>query len=1094
MNWLNLQMSALDTATTGISFAANWMLQSSVLISVGLAMGWLLRKQGAAVQSVVFRTTMLAALVCPLATIGLSLTGASGWSVSMPSAWSRQAEAPNAAQNSPQMHKYSGTPHTESNRVAAVPRELPHLSDGKQAPQPMSSSQHSLAREEAPAVVASTTGPNANESLERSSQGISIHRSGILSLSMMAIWLCISFVLTTRLVTAWGRLGRLRRRAVPADADTLRICRELAYKMDVSTPQVLRAACLPSPCLAGMHRPAVLLPDVEQRLSVREVLIHELAHLKRRDCHWNLLRQWATAIFFFQPLLWKLSLLIESTAEEVCDDFVVEFGCDRHVYAHQLLDIVELSSAPLAPAGVGIVSLRSMLAKRVTRIMDTSRTLSTRAGNLLLFVVVAGGLVVTTISGLVGLAPTASHAQTEASAGSQESEGEAESDKSQDLLAVRGSDSAETVATKRQRHFSGRITTHSGEPATDTHVAVVAMRIEPRRGGDLSPMGDVLAETRTDESGHYRLTLEDVSSKTHRFASLIARKSGLAVAWERIDIDESNDDLPLQLQPEQLIKGQLVDLEGQPAAGVQIHFQSVIQRSEGGMPSRNGVGFRGERAPDAWLQPITSNEEGRFTIHGVPEGHGVFLNVAGSDLVAPQGIALNTGMPEQRGERDATYRPLVMNVPSGEEAVLPLPPAQVFEGIVTYEDTGQPASHARLTIWASQQEYGSMVSVEGKADAEGRYRISPKPGIRFGIITYPPSDTPYLARQMSPGRGIRWEEGDRVRKVDVSLPRGVMVRGKVVDGDSNAPIPGATIQYMPEEANNPNTADEILTGWQGIQLSNEQGEFAIAILPGPGWLLVQAPKGNYVFQEIASRKLRAGKSGGQRYYAHAIHRVNPDGETDSVEATISLSPGATVTGTVVDQQDRPIEEALVITRLNISPNSTTWRGHTNPSMGGRFELSGLDPQKECPVYILDAKQRLGATVDLRANDNSTTVKLSPCGEAKARFINPEGQPHVGFHPGLHMVVTPGSHEHDFEAARRGELLADADFVSNIDRTNYRPGPQTDKQGSVTFPALIPGATYRLSTYEDGKPKILKQFSVESGERLTLGDITVDLTE
>ena len=64
--------------------------------------------------------------------------------------------------------------------------------------------------------------------------------------------------------------------------------------------------------------------------------------------------------------------------------------------------------------------------------------------------------------------------------------------------------------------------------------------------------------------------------------------------------------------------------------------------------------------------------------------------------------------------------------------MLALAPAQIFEGVVRYEDTGEPAPHARLTIWASQQKFGSMHSVPGKADAQGRYRISPTP--EFALV------------------------------------------------------------------------------------------------------------------------------------------------------------------------------------------------------------------------------------------------------------------------------------------------------------------------------------------------------------------------
>ena len=78
----------------------------------------------------------------------------------------------------------------------------------------------------------------------------------------------------------------------------------------------------------------------------------------------------------------------------------------------------------------------------------------------------------------------------------------------------------------------------------------------------------------------------------------------------------------------------------------------AMQSGEEGMP-KEGVGYRGgDDIPAAWLPPVTSDEQGRFTIRGIPAGHGVFLKVEGSDHFAPQGIALNTGKPEQRGEND----------------------------------------------------------------------------------------------------------------------------------------------------------------------------------------------------------------------------------------------------------------------------------------------------------------------------------------------------------------------------------------------------------------------------------------------------------
>ena len=163
---------------------------------------------------------------------------------------------------------------------------------------------------------------------------------------------------------------------------------------------------------------------------------------------------------------------------------------------------------------------------------------------------------------------------------------------------------------------------------------------------------------------------------------------------------------------------------------------------------------------------------------------------------------------------------IVKNFKPGEEAVLPLAPAQLFTGTVRYEDTGEPAPHARLTIWASQQKFGSMISVAGKADENGRYKISPNPGIRFGVTAYPPDGAPYLVVEWVT---IPWEGGDRSKVVDVKLPRGVLVRGKVVEQDSNTPIVGASVQYHAEEEKNPSHIGQILTGWQDIHLTDSRG-------------------------------------------------------------------------------------------------------------------------------------------------------------------------------------------------------------------------------------------------------------------------------
>ena len=94
---------------------------------------------------------------------------------------------------------------------------------------------------------------------------------------------------------------------------------------------------------------------------------------------------------------------LEATAEEVCDDFVVQFGADRTRYAGHLLELAGRALPPVAPASVGMVSLRSMLARRIVRILDTSRSLSTRAGRPAVAAMFTLGLAGTVLAGLLGV-------------------------------------------------------------------------------------------------------------------------------------------------------------------------------------------------------------------------------------------------------------------------------------------------------------------------------------------------------------------------------------------------------------------------------------------------------------------------------------------------------------------------------------------------------------------------------------------------------------------------------------------------------------------------------------------------------------------
>ena len=615
-------------------------------------------------------------------------------------------------------------------------------------------------------------------------------------------------------------------------------------------------------------------------------------------------------------------------------------------------------------------------------------------------------------------------------------------------------------------------------------MAVIAWRKSIGPGGESVPSAVILAETKTDDEGRFRIEETGVSSKTHRDANVIARATGTALAWRTLNLDIADVEASFELQPEEAISGRLVDLEGQPAAGVRLKFSGLTRREGNDQRPTEHVGgdFSINHLPAPFPQAIVSDAQGRFVLPGVPKNCRVGLYLEGNDRFATQDLSLSTGTPQQRDEGDGSYRSLVKSVKPGEEAVLVLALAQVFTGTVRYEDTGEPAPHARLKILAAQQKWGGMLETAGRADENGRYRISPRPGTQFVIWAYPPDHTPYFLRQI---RFIPWEEAAQSKVVDVTLPRGVLVKGKVVEQGSDAPIAGASVQYI---AGAVNRTDKTIAGFPTMRLTDERGQFEIAVPSGPGNIVVRAPRDEYVFQETNDGELIRGRLGGERKYAHGIERIDPAPNSSPLSLDFHLKRGSTVRGELVDAKGTPIEEAVMISRLNVNVQMMDCNAVPVKVTGGRFEISCLAPDREYPVHFLDAKRRSGATVMIKTGMTPPRVVLEPCGAAKMRFVDPKGEPIAKCEPSIHLVLTPGRFDH---WSLDAPLAADTVFAANVDRVNYSQPTRADDHGSLTLSALIPGAKYHI---EVNNAVLSKEFQATARETIDLGDITVERHE
>ncbi|MFH1300665.1 MAG: M56 family metallopeptidase, partial [Planctomycetota bacterium] len=808
-----------------------------------------------------------------------------------------------------------------------------------------------------------------------------------------------------------------------------------------------------------------------------------------------LIQNLVSAFFWFHPLVKMLNRQLAQAREEVCDNYVLVVT-DANSYSRTLLTLASLiQSERLLPGTIGLFTSRWKLEHRIAGLLDQQRSRSIRLSSKKLLCLLALSLCMT--AGIAGGTITLAVAQMKSTSAADPSPIEQNFSQTKHINETQqpGDKPAPTTQSIIVR---GTITTHKEKPAAGALVAVFGLKSV----NNLKPKRELLGESVADKSGYYELTLPGGTLKTYTGVELLARTEQSGVSERKLDLTDDQITIDLKLPLPLYTQIRFVDPEGQPAADLPVRLMNytTIPISEHSKP----LSERRNR-PRNLQKPVTDmmvsyspgkiNEQGLLKLSIFDLRNGVTLNIPGTEKFAPQWIRLNSDIPEERGKDDETYRDIVKNVKPGEDTTIVLAPARIFAGTVLLGDSGQPAANTRIKIWASQQEkYGSMVSVEGKTDEAGRFRLNPQPGVRFGIIAYPPQGTPYLTREL---KDLRWSPGAASNNIEVKLNKVVLAEGTVIDASTGKPLQGAAVQYYPERTNDKRLLDDIVSGWQSIQKTDAAGQFQIPVLPGPGTLLVHATEKNYILQERDSQQLHSGKPGGARMYAHAFQKINSAADDTLKPMNIELQPGTTIAGTLVDEQGQAIKHAIMISRLKLDPTSPDWRGFPDEVNNGTFELHGLREGVDYPVYFLDPKNRLGAAAKISVGTQEPKIVLKPCGSATARFVDLDGKPIAEKSiAGLYLVVTPGTPKYDFQAIRSGALWADEELVFNIDRVNYSSPSTytTNAKGEMTFPALIPGASYRSTTVIDGQPKITHEFTVQPGERFDMGDIEIQIKE
>ena len=204
------------------------------------------------------------------------------------------------------------------------------------------------------------------------------------------LWLAGAIAFAAIHLTRIARMMLVVHDGKNADPSLARRISELSNRLDISPVQTLVTRRIQSPLIWCLFRPRMLwpadLPADMSEASMHGLIVHELAHLKRRD-HWvGWLELIAGCIWWWNPLFWYVRHQLRENAELACDAWVVEtLPKGRRAYAEGLLAVCECMSttpskqkfrsiAPMPALGVSTGG-RRFLERRLAMILREHHSL-----------------------------------------------------------------------------------------------------------------------------------------------------------------------------------------------------------------------------------------------------------------------------------------------------------------------------------------------------------------------------------------------------------------------------------------------------------------------------------------------------------------------------------------------------------------------------------------------------------------------------------------------------------------------------------------------------------------------------------------------
>ncbi|SIO36728.1 RNA polymerase sigma factor, sigma-70 family [Singulisphaera sp. GP187] len=534
-------------------------------------------------------------------------------------------------------------------------------------------------------------------------------------------------------------------------------------------------------------------------------------------------------------------------------------------------------------------------------------------------------------------------------------------------------------------------------------------------------------------------------------------------------------------EPTDRVEGRILDLEGRPVAGATAKVKWVYTPPDGKLDawidtikrfSKKPYGLNTTNSRERFS--ATTGRDGRFRIDGMPRDCIAVASIAGPGIETTEAYILTRDVPTIRTKdpRSGDRQAIIYYGARFDHAAAP---ARPIVGTIRDKDTGAPIPGVHITGMPILS--GSLIpthDVEATSDAQGRYRIqglSLSRGIR--LFTEAPIGQPYVNGTFdSPAI----EPKPSPFTFDMTLKRGILVRGRLTDKATGRPLAGKVIYnafqdnaYLGEFPNFRQNTQE-----NRVPISGSDGRFTIAALPGRGLIAARAKEERYL-HGLGTDSIKGFNRSHGAFITypsylmpsnqHVIAEINSAPGKDVVDLNLEADPGRTVTGTIVDSDGQPLlfGNGVEVRTLDLLQMPQQTPG--DPT----FVVTGL-PSGRYRLDFIHRGRKLAGSLALRGNETGPlTAKLQPWGTVIGRVVDEEGKPRT-----------------DLEIFSETRERPDPEAGDLVEK------PTVDGQGRFRLEGLVPGVKYDALGDAPNKATgpILKGVQVGPGEVKDLGDVVL----